>query len=87
MAYLSEIQTYWDEGTVNISDPIVYAAKKTRDADYLLFHEATHGEHQEPYSEAMKVEVLSLLQQRTWKSVPCSKAAHILKSTWVFKLK
>jgi hypothetical protein len=33
MAYLSELQTYWDEGTVNISDPRVYAAKKTRDAD------------------------------------------------------
>jgi hypothetical protein len=26
MLYLSELQTYWDEGTVNISDPRVYAA-------------------------------------------------------------
>jgi hypothetical protein len=29
MAYLSELQTDWDEGTVNISDPRVYTAKKT----------------------------------------------------------
>jgi hypothetical protein len=38
MAYLSN----WDEGTVNISDPRVYAAKKTRDADNPSFHEAIH---------------------------------------------
>jgi hypothetical protein len=33
MAYLSELKTDWDEGTVNISDPIVYAANKTRYAE------------------------------------------------------
>jgi hypothetical protein len=87
MAYLSELQTDRDEGTVNISDPRVYAAKKTRDADNPIFHEAMHGYHQEPYLEAMKIEVAALLQQRTYKTTPRSEAGHVLNSTWVFKLK
>jgi hypothetical protein len=57
MAYLSELQTDWDEGTVNISDPRVYAANKTRDANNPSLHEAMHGDHQEQYLEAMKIEV------------------------------
>jgi hypothetical protein len=57
MKYFSELQTDWDEGTVNIPDPILYAAKKTRDADNPSFHEAMHGDHQEHYLEAMKIEV------------------------------
>jgi hypothetical protein len=57
MAYLSELKTDGDEGTVNISDPRVYAAKKTRDADKPSFHKAMHGDHQEQYLEAMKIEV------------------------------
>jgi hypothetical protein len=87
VAYLSELHTDWDEGTINISDHIVYAAKKTRDADNPSFHESMHGEHQKQYLEAMKIEVSSLLQQITWKSVPRSEAPHSLKATWVFKLK
>jgi hypothetical protein len=87
MAYLSDLQTDWDEGTVNISDPRVYVAKKTRDADNPSFHEAMHGDNQEQYLEAMKIEVASLIQQRTWKSTPSSEAAHALKSTWAFTLK
>jgi hypothetical protein len=84
---LSELQTDWDEVTVNISYPIVYAAKKTRDADNPSFNEAMHGDHQEQYLEAMKIEIASLLQQITWKSTLISEAPHVLKSTWVFKLK
>jgi hypothetical protein len=87
MTYLSELQTYWDEGTVNISDLRVYAAKKTRDTDNPSFHEAMHGDHQEQYLEAMEIDISSLLQQTTWKSTPRSEAPHVLKSTWVFKLK
>jgi hypothetical protein len=78
MAYLSELQTDWDEGTVNISDPRVYAAKKTRDSDNQSFHEAMHGDHQEQYLEAMKIEIASLLQQRTWKSTLISEAPHVV---------
>jgi hypothetical protein len=47
MEYLSELQTDWQEGTVNISDPRVYASKKTKDVDNPSFHEAMHGDHQE----------------------------------------
>jgi hypothetical protein len=57
MAHLSELQKYRDEGIVNISDPRVYAANNTRDADNPSFHEAMHGDHQEQYLEAMKIEV------------------------------
>jgi hypothetical protein len=70
---LSELQTDWDEGTVNIYGP--------------TFHESMHGDHQEQYLEAMKIEISSLLQQRTWKSMLRSEAPHVLKSTWVLKLK
>jgi hypothetical protein len=84
---LSELQTYWYEGKVNISDPRVYAAKKTRDAENPRFHEAMHGDHQEQYLEAMKIEISSLLQQRKWNYTLKSEATHVLKSTWVFKLK
>jgi hypothetical protein len=87
MAYLSELQIDWYEGTVNISDPRVYVAKKTRDADNPSFHETMHGDHREQYLEAMKIEVASLLQQRTWNTTPSSESGHVLKSTWVFKFK
>jgi hypothetical protein len=87
ISYLSELQTDWYAGTVNKSDPRVYAAKKTRYEDKPSFHEAMHGDHQEQYLEAMKIEITSLLQQRTWKATPRSEAPHVLKSTWVFKLK
>jgi hypothetical protein len=84
---INQIIHKWDEGTVNISDTRVYAAKKTRDAYNPSFHEAMHGDHQEQYLEAMKIEIASLLQQRTWKSTLRSEAPHFLKSTLVFKLK
>jgi hypothetical protein len=87
MSYLSELQKDWYEGKINISDPRVYVAKKTRDADNPSFHEAMHGEHQEQYFEAMKIEVSSLLQQRTLNSVPHIEAPHVFKATWEFKLK
>jgi hypothetical protein len=54
LAYMAELQTDWEEGTINISDPIVYAAK-SKDADNPSFHEEMHGDTQEQYLEAMKV--------------------------------
>jgi hypothetical protein len=86
LAYMAELQTYWEEGTINISDPGVYA-EKSKDADNPSFHEAMHGDAQEQYLEAMKVEIASLLQKRTWKGVPRQDASHIIKSTCFFKLK
>jgi hypothetical protein len=87
MTLLSELQTYWDEGTLYISDPRVYFAKKTRDAYNPSFHEDIHGYHQEQYLEEMKIEIAYLLQQRTRKSTPRSESPHVLKSTWVLTLK
>jgi hypothetical protein len=69
MAYMAELQTYWEEVTINISGPIVYAAK-IKDTDNPIFQEAIHGDAQEHYLEATKFEIASLLQQRTWKGVP-----------------
>jgi hypothetical protein len=42
IAYLSELQTDWDEVTVNISDARIYESKNTRDTDNQSFHKATH---------------------------------------------
>jgi hypothetical protein len=52
-----------------------------------MLHEVMHGDHQEQYLQAMKIEVASLLQQRTRNSTPRSKASRVFKSTWVSKLK
>jgi hypothetical protein len=87
MSYWSKLQTDWDEGTVDILDPRVYAGKKTLDADNPSFHEAMHGDHQEQYLEAGKIEVEPLLQQRIWKSTRHSELAPVLKSTLIFKQK
>jgi hypothetical protein len=35
----------------------------------------------------MKLEVATLVGQRTWESVPRTKGMNVLKSTWAFKLK
>jgi hypothetical protein len=86
LAYQAELQTNWEEGTINISDPRVYA-DKSKDAYNPSFHEEMHGDAHEQYLEAMKVETAPLLQQCTWKSVPRQCALHVIKSTWVFKLK
>jgi hypothetical protein len=47
MVYFSELHTDWDDGAVNISDPRVYAAKKTQDANNPSFHEDMHGYYQD----------------------------------------
>jgi hypothetical protein len=83
---MAELQTDWEEGTINISDPRVYAAT-IKYAENPSFHEAMNGDAQEQYLEAMKVEIASLLQQHIWKDVPHQDTSHVIKSTWVFKLK
>ena len=39
------------------------------------------------YIKAMKLEIHTLVQQRTWESVLRPKDKHVLKGTWAFKLK
>jgi hypothetical protein len=51
---MAELQTYWEEGTINMSQPRVYAAK-SKYTDNPSFHEAMYGDAQEQYLEAMKV--------------------------------
>jgi hypothetical protein len=57
---MAELQTYGEDGTINISDPRVNAAKY-KDADNPSFHEAMHGDAHEQYFESMKVEIASPL--------------------------
>jgi hypothetical protein len=64
----------------------VYAANN-KDADNPSLLEAMHGDAQDQYLEAMKVETASLLQKITWKSLPRQDVSNIIKSTWIFKLK
>jgi hypothetical protein len=70
MAYLAEIHTDQKTGEVDISDPLVYRAKRKADPDMPTFHEALRGNHAEQYIEAMKIEVKSLLLQKLGKPLP-----------------
>jgi hypothetical protein len=73
---------------IDIYDPRVYTSNKWSNGPYIpsLF-QATKAEFAEQYLEAMKNEIQSLIPQTTWKMIPRSKATHVIKSTWVFKLK
>jgi hypothetical protein len=46
-----------------------------------------HGDAHDQYLEALRVEITSLIQQRTWKYVPHQNASLAINSKWVFKLK
>ena len=66
----------------------MYAAKNRKDdPDMPTFHQAVNGPNAEDYIEAMKLEVNTLVQQRTWAVIPRTPEMNVLKSTWVFKLK
>jgi hypothetical protein len=67
MAYLAELLTNQDTGELDISDPRVYAAKRKSDTDMPTFHEATKGDDAKHYLEATRIEVASLLAQKTCK--------------------
>ena len=51
------------------------------------FHQAVNGPNADDYIEAMKLEVNTLVQQRTWEVIPRTSDMNGLKSTRVFKLK
>ena len=88
LAYLAEISTCCDTGLENMVDPRVYAAKSPgSDPDMPTFHQAVNGEHAEEWVKAMQLEVATLVQQRTWTTVPRTPTINVLKSTWAFKLK
>jgi hypothetical protein len=88
LAYLGELQTCPDSGLVNISDPRFYvAARRGLDADNPTFQQALNGPAADEYITAMKLEIHTLVQQRTWVSVPRPAHKNVLKGTWAFKLK
>mmetsp|Transcript_15021 Transcript_15021/g.28265 ORF Transcript_15021/g.28265 Transcript_15021/m.28265 type:complete len:2300 (+) Transcript_15021:159-7058(+) len=96
LAYRAELDTDFDTGDLNHFDAHAYVAKlKKHDPDNPTYTEAMSGNDAEFYIEAMKQEILALLQQRTWIRVPRSEVPlnpdgtprKILKGTWAFKLK
>ena len=88
LAYATELQTCYDTGLVNITDSCIYAAKRRgSNPDNPTLQQAVHGPNSEEYVNAMKLEILTLISQKTWSSVPCSAKMNILKGTLAFKLK
>lgn len=88
LAYLAEMLTCPDSGIINIDDPRVYAAKvHGGNADNPTFQQAMNGPDSVEYLKAMKLEVETLVGQRTWECVPRKKGMNVLKGTWAFKLK
>jgi hypothetical protein len=56
-----------NDGTVDVIDPRVYAAKKRKshDPDTPMLHEAMRGPHADEYKQVMTVEIAGLIKQRT----------------------
>ena len=87
LAYLAEVSTCCDTGIENVSDPRAYAAKtQGSDPGCPTFHQAMNGEHSEEYITAMQLEIMILVQQRTWTSTPRTAGMNVLKSTWAFQI-
>ena len=80
LAYIAELFTCSDTGQINITDPRVYASKTPgTNADMPTFQQAMNGSEAAEYIRAMKLEVQTLVNQRTWESVPRPKDKPILK--------
>ena len=67
LAYLAEVLTCSDSGFINIVDPRVYAVKvRGGNADNPTYQQAINGADSAEYLKAMKLEVDTLVGQRTW---------------------
>lgn len=82
--------------TIDCQDTRAYlAASKKHDPDTLSYYEVMQSPESEEWIKAMKLEILTLVQGRTWKRIKHSQVpTHkngvphpVLKGTWVFKLK
>jgi hypothetical protein len=88
LVYLAELATDMDSRDIDIIDPHIYTAKHlNNDPDSPNMHQAMHGDFVEKYTDAMKSEIASLIQQKTWTPIPRAEASRVIKTTWVFKLK
>jgi hypothetical protein len=88
LVYLAELATDMDSGDIDIIDPHVYAAKHLKNDPYSPnMHQAMHGDFVEQYTDAMKSEIASLIQQHTSTPIPRAEASRVINIRWVFKLK
>jgi len=88
LTYQAELETDLDTGETNIVDPRVFAAKRRTDPDTPSFQQAMKGDDSEEYLKAMKAEIATLVQGKTWVAVPRTPDMHVLlKGTWAFRLK
>jgi hypothetical protein len=88
LVYLAELATDMDSGDIDIFDPRIYAATHLKnDPDSPNMHQAMHGDFVEQYTDAIKSEIASLIQQKTWTHIPRDEASRVINNTWVFKLK
>ena len=87
LAYLADVFTCVDTGVMDVTDPRAYAAKLCGgDADTPTFLQAMNGPAANEYIKAMKLEINTLVAQRTWDPDPRVKGMNVLKGTWAFKL-
>ena len=91
LSYLAELETDWDNGELNCTDPRAFAAKfKTYNADNPSYNMALTSDQAHEWEKAMVAEVNGILKQKTWISVDRSKVPSnkvVLPGTWAFKLK
>ena len=91
LAYTAELETDFDSGEIQCTDPRAYAAKfKTYNDDNPSFNMAMSGKHAHEWQKAMVMEVKGILKQKTWTSIPrkdVPKDTPVLPGTWAFKLK
>jgi hypothetical protein len=89
LAYLDEIHTDMNDGTVDTIDLRVYAAKKRKShGPYTpMLHEVMRGPHADEYKQAMKIEIEGLIKQSTWKTIERYPSQNVIKSTRAFKCK
>lgn len=66
LAYLAELQTYFNTGIINVTDPRAYATKSFLiDPDTPSFQEAMNSEDLDHYVAAMQKKIKQLVQQST----------------------
>ena len=66
LTYHAALQTDYDTGHFNVSDPRAYAARhKLNYLELPFLYEALHGDASHHYIEAMKLEISQLIKQKT----------------------
>ena len=94
LAHKADIETDFDTGVSNCSDPLCYAAKTKSNPDMPSLMEAMRSANAHEWCVAMKKEIAELIRQNTWEylnrsDVPSfnGKKRTVLGGTWAFKLK